>query len=110
MQELQITALTDIQAVKPGDINGLMAAMGRFDAQMQAAGGPALIDMDNLRKTLEGTQRVQRLSSQLVAESEKGRAADPNKVNALTAELRAAQASLPRQFIKADALKKQMTP
>ncbi len=110
MQELQITALADIQAVKPGDINGLMAAMGRFDAQLQATGAPPLIDMDNLRKMLEGTQRVQRLSSQLIAESEKGRAADPNKVNALSAELRTAQAALPRQIIKADALKKQMAP
>ena len=110
MQELQITALADIQAVKPGDINGLMAAMGRFDAQLQATGAPPLIDMDNLRKMLEGTQRVQRLSSQLIAESEKGRAADPNKVNALAAELRTAQAALPRQIIKADALKKQMAP
>ncbi len=110
MMELQATALADIQAVKPGDINGLMAAMGRFDAQLQAAGAPALIDMGNLRKMLEGTQRVQQLSSQLIAESEKGRAADPGKLKALSTELRAAQANLPRQFIKPGALTNQVAP
>jgi hypothetical protein len=110
MRELQTKALADIQAVPPGDTKGLIAAMGRFDAQMQAAGAPALIDMDNLRKTLEGADRLQQLNRQLVAEAEKGRTADINKVKALQQELQTVRQAMPRQFIKTDVLQKQLAP
>jgi hypothetical protein len=110
MRELQTKALADIQAVPPGDTKGLMAAMGRFDAQMQAAGAPALIDMDNLRKTLEGADRLQLLNRQLVAEAEKGRTADVTKVKALTEEIQTIRQAMPRQFIKTEVLQKQMAP
>ncbi len=110
MRELQTKALADIQAVPPGDTKGLLAAVGRFDAQMQAAGAPALIDMDNLRKTLEGADRLQQLNRQLVAEAEKGRTADINKVKALSQEIQTLRQGMPRQFIKTDVLQKQMAP
>ena len=110
MRELQTRALADIQAVPPGDSKGLIAAMGRFDAQMQAAGAPAIIDMGKLRKTLEGVEYMQQKKRELIAEAEKVRAADPVKVKALSQEIQLMQETLPRQFIKTDVLQKQMTP
>jgi hypothetical protein len=108
MRELQARALADIQAVPPGDNKKLMAAMERFDAQMRAAGAPSIIDMDNLRKTLDATDRLQLLNRQLVAEAEKGKNADPIKVKALSQEIQATQLAMPRQFIKTNVLTKQL--
>ena len=108
MRELQARALADIQAVPPGDTKKLMAAMERFDAQMRAAGAPSIIDMDNLRKTLEATDRLQLLNRQLVAEAEKGKNADPIKVKALSQDIQATQLAMPRQFIKTNVLNKQL--
>jgi hypothetical protein len=108
MRELQTHALADIQAVPPGDTKKLMAAMVRFDAQMQAAGAPSIIDMDNLRKMLEATDKLQQLNRQLIAESEKARGADANKLKALSQEIQAVQLSMPKQYIKTDVLQKQL--
>lgn len=108
MRELQTSALADIQAVPPGDNKKLMAAMERFDAQMQAAGAPSIIDMDNLRKMLESTDKLQQLNRQLIAESEKARGADANKLKALSQEIQAVQLAMPKQYIKTDVLQKQL--
>lgn len=108
MRELQTSALADIQAVPPGDTKKLMAAMIRFDAQMQAAGAPSIIDMDNLRKMLESTDKLQQLNRQLIAESEKARGADANKLKALSQEIQAVQLAMPKQYIKTDVLQKQL--
>jgi hypothetical protein len=110
MRELQTRTLAEIQAVPPGDTKGLIAAMVRFDAQMQAAGAPAIMDMEKLRKTLDGVEQIQQKNRELIAEAEKGRAADPVKVKALSQEIQQMQQALPRQFIKTDVLQKQMTP
>ena len=108
MRELQTSALADIQAVPAGDTKKLMAAMVRFDAQMQAAGAPSIIDMDNLRKMLESTDKLQQLNRQLLAESEKARGADANKLKALSQEIQAVQLAMPKQYIKTDVLQKQL--
>jgi hypothetical protein len=108
MLELQSEALAEIRAVPPGDTVKLMAAMERFDTKMRAAGAPSIIDMDKMRKTMEGLNRVQELNRQLVAETEKGRNADPNKIQALAKEVLAAQKQMPQQFIKTDVLQLQM--
>ena len=108
MRELQTRALADIQAVPPGDTKKLMAAMERFDAQMRAAGAPSIIDMDNLRKMLEATDKLQLLNKQLIAESEKARGADANKLKALSQEIQAVQQSMPKQYIKTDVLQQQL--
>jgi hypothetical protein len=110
MQELQTKTIAEIQSVPPGDTKRMMAAMEHFDAQMRAAGAPSIIDMDKLRKSLEATNRIQELNRQLIAEAEKGRTADANKVRSLNQEILAMQKSMPHQFIKTDALQKQMTP
>lgn len=110
MRELQNRALAEIQAVPPGDTKALIAAVGRFDAQMQAAGAPAIIDMGMLRKSLEGVELLQQKNRELIAEAEKGRAADPAKVKALSQEIQRMQQALPRQFIKTDVLQKQTAP
>ena len=106
MQALQATALADIQAVPPGDTKKMMAAMERFDAQMRAAGAPSIIDMDNLRKMLEASDRLQALNRQIVAEAEKGRNSDANKLKALSQEIQKVQQAMPLQIVKADVLQK----
>lgn len=108
MRELQASALAEIQAVPPGDSKKMMAAIERFDAQMRAAGAPSIIDLDNIRKMLESSDRLQQLSRLLVTEAEKGRNADAVKVKAWTQEIQTVQQAMPRQYIKADVLKKQL--
>ena len=108
MQVLQATALADIQAVPPGDTKKMIAAMERFDAQMRAAGAPAIIDMDNLRKMLEASDRIQSLNRQMLAEAEKGRTADASKLKALSQEMQSVQQAMPRQVIKTDVVQKLM--
>jgi hypothetical protein len=109
MLELQASALAEIRSVPPGDTVKLMAAMERFDSKMRAAGAPSIIDMDKMRKTMEGLTKIQELNRQLVAETEKGRNADPNKIQALAKDVVAAQKSMPQQFIKTDVLQQQLT-
>ena len=109
MRELQANALAEIQAVPPGDSKKMMVAMERFDAQMRAAGAPSIIDLDNMRKMLESSDRLQQLNRLLVTEAEKGRNADAVKVKAWAQEILTVQQAMPRQFIKADILKKQLT-
>jgi hypothetical protein len=109
MLELQASALAEIRSVPPGDTVKLMAAMERFDSKMRAAGAPSIIDMDKMRKTMEGLNRIQELNRQLVAETEKGRNADPNKIQALAKDVVAAQKQMPQQFIKTEVLQQQLT-
>lgn len=108
--ELQSKTLAELQAVPPGDTKTMMAVMTKFDAQMQAAGAPSIIDLDKLRQSLMAADQMQQLNKQLVAEAEKGRNADPARVKALSAELQASQKSISQQFIKADVLQKQLSP
>lgn len=108
MRELQTIALAEIQAVPPGDSKKMMAAIERFDAQMRATGAPSIIDLDNIRKMLESSDRLQQLNRLLVTEAEKGRNADAIKVKAWTQEIQTVQQAMPRQFIKPDVLKKQL--
>ena len=110
MLELQTKTMAEIQAIKPGDTKKMMEVMTRFDAQMQIASGTSIIDLDKLRQTLEAADRMQQINQQLVAESSKGRGADPVKVQALANEMQAAQKSLPQAYIKTDALQKQLAP
>jgi hypothetical protein len=109
MLELQASALAEIRSVPPGDTVKLMAAMERFDSKMRAAGAPSIIDMDKMRKTMEGLNRIQDLNRQLIAETEKGRNADPNKIQSLSKEVLAAQKQMPQQFIKTEVLQQQLT-
>jgi hypothetical protein len=108
--ELHSRAIADLQAIPPGDTKKMLAAMTRYDAQMRAAGVPSVIDVEKLRLTLESTDRMQELGRQLIAESEKGRGADPNRVRALSAEIQAAQKNMPQQFIRNDVLQRQLSP
>lgn len=108
MLELQASALAEIRAVPPGDTKKLMAALERFETRMRAAGAPSIIDMDKMRKTMEGLSRVQELNRQLIAETEKGRSADPTKIQSLGKDLVAAQREMPQQFIKTDVLQQQL--
>jgi hypothetical protein len=108
--ELQNRAIAEIQAIPPGDTRQMLAAMTRYDAQMRAAGVPSVIDLEKLRLTLESTDRMQELGRQLIAESEKGRGADPVRVKALSAEIQAAYKNVPQQFIRNDVLQRQLKP
>ena len=108
MRVLQTTALADIQAVPPGDTKKMMAAMERFDTQMRAAGAPSIIDMDNLRKMLESSDRIQLLNRQLMAEADKGRSADASKIKTLSQEIQSVQLAMPKQVIKTDVVQKLM--
>ena len=108
MRVLQTTALADIQAVPPGDAKKMMAAMERFDTQMRAAGAPSIIDMDNLRKMLESSDRIQLLNRQLMAEADKGRSADASKIKTLSQEIQSVQLAMPKQVIKTDVVQKLM--
>lgn len=108
MQALQVMAVADIQAVPPGDTKKLIAAMERFDTQMRAAGAPAIIDMDSLRKMLEAADRLQSLNRQMMTEAEKGRNSDASKLKALSQEIQTVQQTMPRQVINANVLQKMM--
>jgi hypothetical protein len=110
LMELHSRAIAELQAIPPGDTKKMLAAMTRYDAQMRAAGVPSVIDVEKLRLTLESTDRMQELGRQLIAESEKGRGADPNRVRALSAEIQAAQKNMPQQFIRNDVLQRQLSP
>ena len=110
LSEMQMSALAEIQSITPGDTKKMMAAIERFDGQMRAAGVPSIIDLDNFRKMLETTDRLQQLNRLLVEEANKGRNADGPKVKAMAQEIQILQQAMPRQFIKTDVLKKQMAP
>lgn len=106
MRDIQTKAMAEILAVPPGDTKRMLTAMQHFDAQMRAAGAPALIDMGNLRKMLEGAGKMQELNRQLMAEAEKGRNADVAKIKSLSQDITAIQAAMPRVFIKPEVLQR----
>jgi hypothetical protein len=110
LMALQTEALAQIQAVRPGDTQGLIKAMESFDAKMQQAGAPALLDLDGVRKTLLAADRIQQLNAALVAEASKGREVDPQKIKSISAQLNEAHKSLSNPIVKPEVLKDLMRP
>ena len=104
--DIQARAMAEISAVPPGDNKRMLDVITRFDAQMRAAGAPAIINIDNLRKMMESSQRMQELNKKLLAEAEKGRAADPVKLRSMSQEMSALQAAMPHQFVNQDVLQR----
>lgn len=107
---LQNQAMAEIRAVRPGDTQALIKAIEKFDAQMRQAGAPALLDMDGIRKTLQAADRIQQLNTALVAEANKGRDANPERIQSLSAQLQMAQQALSNPIVKTDVLKGLLQP
>lgn len=110
IQEMQAIALAEIGRVKAGDTQSLMAALRKFDRNMQAAGAPALIDLPNVEMAMRTAARMQELSAQLTQEAQKGKSVDAAKIKTVTDEMAKLQETMPRSFIKEDALRKTMQP
>jgi hypothetical protein len=102
--------MAEIHAVRPGETQKLIKAMENFDARMRQAGAPPLMDMDGIRKTLLAADRIQSLNKALVAEVNKGRDADPQKLQTLSDQLATAQKSLTNQVIRPEVMSELLKP
>lgn len=108
LREIQAKTMAELAAVPPGDNKRLYEVLARFDSQLRAAGVPPILEMDKLRKVFDGADRIQDLNRQLLAEAQKGKAADPARLRDLSSQLSAIQTQIPRQFIRADVMEKAM--
>lgn len=108
--DLQAQAMAEIRAVRPGETQKLIKAMENFDARMRQAGAPPLIDMDGLRKTLYAADRIQTLNQALVSEVNRGRDADPQKLQSLSDQLATAQKALTNHIVKPEVLSGLLKP
>lgn len=108
VREIQAKTMAELAAVPPGDNKRLYEVLARFDSQLRAAGVPPILEMDKLRKVFDGADRIQDLNRQLLAEAQKGKAADPARLRDLSSQLSAIQTQIPRQFIRADVMEKAM--
>jgi hypothetical protein len=106
----QRAALDELRRIAPGDTAGMIAAMRKFDREMQAAGAPSLIDMPAFEQAMKTAARMQEIGLALAAEAKKGRDIDTDRIQRLTNEMVVLQNSMPTQFIKEDVLRRSMAP
>jgi hypothetical protein len=106
----QRVALDELRRMAPGDTAGMIAAMRKFDREMQAAGAPSLINMSEFEKAMKAAARMQEIGLALAAESKKGRDIDTDRIQRLTNEMVVLQNSMPTQFINEEVLRRSMAP
>lgn len=100
------TAVKEIMAAGPGDTKRVIAAIENLDAQMRALGMPSVIDMPKFRQMMLGAEHIQDISRRLTEENQKGKQADPAKLQSLLGELSAAQAAMPKTPYNMDAIER----
>lgn len=84
-------ALTKIRQLEPDDVDGLMDTLQGFNQRMQENGVEERIEIAGLRQQLLGSQRLANVSQAMLDEALKGEDADPQRLQALSRELREIQ-------------------
>lgn len=110
LTELQRKTIEEIQSIPPNDTKRMLAAVAKFDAAMQAAGMPSVINLEQLRVTMEASNRMQQLSRELTAEADKGKNADAARMSSLSREIQSLQKSTTGSIVKHDALARLTQP
>lgn len=87
-------ALIQIRQLEPDDVDGLMDTLQGFNQRMQENGVEERIEIAGLRQQLVGSQRIANVSQAMLDEALKGEDADPQRLQALSRELREIQNDL----------------
>ncbi|MEL7966109.1 hypothetical protein AAG587_07020 [Vreelandella neptunia] len=87
-------SLAQIRQLAPDDVNGLVDVIEGFNQQLEKNGVEEQINIGGIRKQLVGSQRLADISQAMLDEALKGEDADPERLQALSSELREIQNDL----------------
>ncbi|WP_312702830.1 hypothetical protein [Stutzerimonas nitrititolerans] len=91
-------ALRQIHGLKPGDANGLVDVLQRFNRRLKENGIEEQINLKGIRQQLLASQKLAKVNQALLDEALKGAKANPQRLQALSRELSQLQKDLTGSF------------